>query len=403
MPHPIISKEHKYSAQNYAPLPVVLARGQGSFLWDDSGKKYIDMMSAYSAVSHGHCHPKIVAALHAQAQELCITSRAFYSDKLAPFMEKLCKISGMDMGIPMNSGAEAVETAIKAARLWGYKVKGIKKNKAKIIVANNNFHGRTTTIIGFSSEACYKEGFGPFASGFQAIPYGDAAALEAAIDKDTCAFMVEPIQGEGGIIIPPNGWLQVVQQICKKHNVLLILDEIQTGLGRTGKMFAFQHEITKPDGLILGKALGGGVLPVSVFLGKKEVIQLFKPGSHGSTFGGNPLACSVAMEALDILQDENLVESSHILGGYLLKGIKNIKSKLIKDVRGRGLLVGIEINNKYASARQICEALMQNGVLTKETHETIVRLAPPLVVTKEILDEALAIIITTLKEIEGKK
>jgi len=399
--NPIISKEQQYSAHNYAPLPVVLVRGQGSFLWDDAGKRYIDMMSAYSAVSHGHCHHRIVAALHAQAQELCVTSRAFHSDKLAPFMEKLCNLSGMDMGLAMNSGAEAVETAIKAARLWGYKIKGIAKNKAKIIVAKNNFHGRTTTIISFSSEASYKNNFGPFTPGFKTIAYGDADALEAAIDKDTCAFLVEPMQGEGGIIIPPDGWLKKVQKICKKNNVLLILDEIQTGLGRTGKMFAYQYEIDKPDGLILGKALGGGILPVSAFLGSNDIMKLFKPGSHGSTFGGNPLACRVALESLDTLQDENLVENSRELGGYLLEALKNINSKLIKEVRGRGLWIGVEIDKKYVSARNVCEALMRNGVLTKETHEVVVRLAPPLIITKDILDEAIAIIIATLKEVEA--
>lgn len=402
MTNPIITKELKYSARNYAPLPVVLVRGQGSFVWDDAGKRYIDMMSAYSAVSHGHCHHRIISALTNQAQTINVISRAFHSDKLAPFMEKLCKISGMDMGIPMNSGAEAVETAIKAARLWGYKVKGIAKNKAKIIVAKQNFHGRTTSIISFSSEEDYKDGFGPFTPGFKTVEYGNAKALEAAIDKDTCAFLVEPMQGEGGIIIPPKGWLKEVQKICKKHNVLLILDEIQTGLGRSGKMFAFQHEITKPDGLILGKALGGGVLPVSAFLGKKEIIKLFKPGSHGSTFGGNPLACAVGIEALNILEDEKLVENSRVLGEYLLGSLQAVKSKLIKNVRGRGLWVGLEIDKKYASARHVCERLMANGVLTKETHEVVVRLAPPLVMTKDILDEALAIIIATLEEVEAE-
>jgi ornithine--oxo-acid transaminase len=396
----IIAKEQKYSAHNYAPLPVVLTRGQGSFLWDDSGKRYIDMMSAYSAVSHGHCHHRIVAALHAQAQELCITSRAFHSDKLAPFMEKLCGLTGLDMGLAMNSGAEAVETAIKAARLWGYRAKGIRKNKANIIVARNNFHGRTTTIISFSSEAGYKNDFGPFTPGFKTIAYGDADALEAAIDNNTCAFLVEPMQGEGGIIIPPDGWLKKVQKICNKNNILLILDEIQTGLGRTGKMFAYQYEIDKPDGLILGKALGGGILPVSAFLGSKEIMNLFTPGSHGSTFGGNPLACRVALEALDTIHDENFVENSRTLGEYLLQSLKNINSKLIKDVRGRGLWVGVEIDTQYASARHVCEALMRGGVLTKETHEVVVRLAPPLVITKDILDEAISIIISTLKDLE---
>ncbi len=399
----LFEKEKKYLAHNYNPLPVVISKGQGVYLWDNKGKKYIDMMSAYSAVSHGHGHPRMLAVLEKQAKNLCVTSRAFHNDKLAPFVERLCEISGMDMALPMNTGAEAVETAIKAARLWGYKEKGIKKNKAKIIVAGGNFHGRTTTIVGFSEEEEYKEGFGPFTPGFITIPFGNIKALEDAITKDVCAFIVEPMQGEGGIIIPPEGWLKKVQAICAKNNILLILDEIQTGLGRTGKMFAFQHEIKKPDGLIVGKALGGGIMPVSAFLGSREMMKLFKPGSHGSTFGGSPLAAAIGKEAIDVLVDGKFVDNSATLGEYLITRLQAMRSKAVKEIRGKGLWVGLEIDPKYASARNFCERLMKRGVLTKETHEVVVRLAPPLVITKEILDDALIVIREVLREIEDKK
>lgn len=398
----IIHKENQYTAKNYHPLHVVIKRGKGVYLWDVEGKRYIDMMSAYSAVSHGHGHPRLLKALERQAKALCIVSRAFHSDKLAPFLEKLCTISKMDMALPMNTGAEAVETAIKAARLWGYNVKGIAKNRAKIIVAKGNFHGRTTTIVSFSSDKEYKEGFGPLTPGFVTVPFGDEKALEEAITPDVCAFLVEPMQGEGGIIIPPDGWLKKVQKICKKNNVLLILDEIQTGLGRTGKVFAYQHEIDKPDGLILGKALGGGIMPVSMFLGKKEVMEQFQPGSHGSTFGGNPLAAAIGMEALNVLMEENLTENSQVLGDYMKKKIMKIDSKLIKEVRGSGLWIGVEINKKHASARDVCERMLQKGVLTKETHETVVRFAPPLVITKGVIDEVIGILDETLIELEFK-
>jgi ornithine--oxo-acid transaminase len=394
----IIKKEQLYTAQNYNPLPVVLTRGKGIYLWDNHGKKYIDMMSAYSAVSHGHGHPRILAALKTQAKDLCIVSRAFHSDRLAPFLEKLCKISGMDMALPMNTGAEAVETAIKAARMWGYKVKGIEKNKAKIIVAKQNFHGRTTTIISFSSEEAYKENFGPLTPGFITIPFGDSDALEKAINPDVCAFLIEPIQGEGGIIIPPEGYLKKVQKICKKNNVLLILDEIQSGLGRTGKMFAHQYEIDKPDGLILGKALGGGVMPVSAFLSRADVMELFTPGSHGSTFGGNPLAAAVGLEAVNTILDEKLVQNSEKLGAYMLDKIRAIKSKAIREVRGRGLWIGVDIDPKIASARKICEEMMIRGILTKETHETVIRFAPPLVITKGVVDRVVKVFGEVLKE-----
>lgn len=396
----IIEKEKQYSAHNYHPLEVVIKRGKGVYLWDTSGKKYIDMMSAYSAVSHGHGHPRLLATLENQAKKLCIISRAFHSDRLAPFLEKLCTVSQMDMALPMNTGAEAVETAIKAARLWGYKVKGIPKNKAKIIVADGNFHGRTTTIISFSSNAEYKENFTPLTTGFISIPFGNAKALEEAITDEVCAFLVEPMQGERGIIVPPEGWLKDVQRICKKHNILLILDEVQTGLGRTGKMFAFQHEIDKPDGLIVGKALGGGIMPVSAFLAKKEVMELFKPGSHGSTFGGNPLAAAIGMEAINVLMEENLIENSRFLGEYMQNSLKSIQSKLIKEVRGKGLWIGVEIDSQHASARNVCERLMQKGVLCKETLETVVRFAPPLIITKAVLDKVIDIFTETLSEIE---
>jgi len=396
----MIEKELQYAAHNYKPLPVVITKGKSVYLWDDKGNRYIDMMSAYSAVSLGHGHPRILSAMMEQAEELCITSRAFYSDKLAPFLEKLCEISKMDMALPMNTGTEAVETAIKAARLWGYKSKNIPENQAEIIVADGNFHGRSTTIIGFSSDDEYKDGFGPFTPGFVSVPFGDAAALEAAITPNTCAFIVEPMQGEGGIIIPHEGWLKQVQQICKKHNVLLILDEIQTGLGRTGKMFAFEHEIDRPDGLIVGKALGGGVMPVSAFLAKKEVMELFTPGSHGSTFGGNPLAAVIGLKSIETIIDEELIENSAELGEYLINAIKSLNSKYIKEVRGKGLWIGVEIDPEYATAREVCKKMMEKGVLSKETHETVVRLAPPLVINKDILDDVIYCLKDTLMEME---
>lgn len=384
----IIQDEKSVTAQNYNPLPVVIEKAEGVHLWDEDGNKYIDMMSAYSAVSHGHSHPEMIKTLEKQARRVCIVSRAFHTSNLAPFLQKLCKISNMDMALPMNSGSEAVETAIKAARMWGYKSKGIPQNKAEIIVASNNFHGRTTTIISFSSEQEYKENFGPFTPGFAEIPFGDAAALENAINENTCAFLVEPIQGEAGIITPPDGWLREAQQICKKHNVLLILDEIQSGLGRTGKMFAHQYEIEKPDGLIVGKALGGGIMAVSAFLAKREVMELFTPGSHGSTFGGNPLAAAVGLRALELLEEENLVEKSFELGAYLKAQVEAFNHKAIKQVRGKGLWIGVDLHPEIASARKVCEMLMTKGILSKETHHTVIRLAPPLVISKDEIDYA---------------
>jgi ornithine--oxo-acid transaminase len=384
-----IALENRVSAPNYAPLPVVLTRGEGSYLWDVDGRRYIDMMSAYSAVSLGHGHPRILAALTAQAQRLAVPSRAYYSDRLGPFLEELCRVSGFDAALPMNTGAEAVETAIKAARRWAYRVKGVRRDRAEIIVAQGNFHGRTTSIVGFSSEASYREGFGPFAPGFRAVPFGDLAAMERAITPDTAAILVEPIQGEAGIVVPPKGWLAGVRALCDRHGVLLIVDEVQSGLGRTGAWFAFEHENVRPDGIIVGKALGGGVLPVSAFVARREVMNVFTPGSHGSTFGGNPLAAAVGLEALHVIGEEGLVERSRVLGTYMLERLRAIKSPALKAVRGLGLWVGAEIDPQIASARMACERLLVKGVLSKETHDTVVRLAPPLVIARDDLDFAL--------------
>lgn len=391
-------REARVCAPYYKPIPAVIERAEGVWMWDVEGKKYLDMLSAYSAVSQGHLHPRILDAVEKQMGVLTLTSRAFHTDKLGAFLKKMCDISGMEMAAPLNTGAEAVELAIKAARRWGYEVKGIPDNQAEVIVANNNFHGRTTTIISFSTEEAYRHHFGPFTPGFRAIPFGDAGALEAAITPHTCAFLVEPIQGEAGIILPPDGWLKRVRELCTKHNVLLILDEIQSGLGRTGKYFAFQHEGIVPDGLILGKALGGGFLPVSAFLSRSDVMQLLGPGSHGSTFGGNPLAAVVGLEAIAIIEDENLAERSAKEGEYFLKKLRSMNSPLIKEVRGRGLWIGMEV--QHVAARAVCECLMQKGILSKETHETVVRFAPPLVIERPELDWALEQIEAVLQELE---
>ena len=398
-----IDLENRYSARNYAPLPVVLARGQGAYLWDVAGRRYVDMMSAYSAASHGHGHPRILAALEAQARRLAVPSRAYYNDRLGPFLEEICKLTWLDAALPMNTGAEAVETAIKAALRWGYRVKGVARDRAEIIVANGNFHGRTTTVISFSTEPDYREGFGPFTPGFRAVPFGDLAAVERAITSDTVAVLVEPIQGEAGIIVPPAGFLIGLRRICDAHNVLLILDEVQSGLGRTGAWFAFQHERIRPDGLILGKALGGGVLPVSAFVACRELMDVFTPGSHGSTFGGNPLAAAVGLEALHVIRDEGLVEKSRVLGVRMLERLRAIKSPALKDVRGRGLWVGAEIEPAVASARTACERLLDKGVLSKETHRTVVRLAPPLVIARDDLDWALDRFEEVVHELDGSR
>jgi ornithine--oxo-acid transaminase len=384
-----IELEARVSAHNYHPLPVVLARGEGAYLWDTSGRRYVDMMSAYSAASHGHTHPRIIAALEAQARRLAVPSRAYFNDRLGPFLAALTQRTGLDAALPMNTGAEAVETAIKAARRWGYRVKGIPRDRAEIIVADGNFHGRTTTIVSFSTEPDYQDGFGPFTPGFRSVPFGDLAALERAITPATAAVLIEPIQGEAGVIVPPAGWLAGVRRLCDAHNVLLILDEVQSGLGRTGAWFAFEHENVRPDGLILGKALGGGVLPVSAFVARREVMDVFTPGSHGSTFGGNALAAAVGLEALRVIDEENLVERSRVNGVHMLARLRAIDSPVLKEVRGRGLWAGAEIDPRFASARSVCEALVRAGVLSKETHDTVVRLAPPLVIERADLDWAL--------------
>jgi ornithine--oxo-acid transaminase len=384
-----IELENRYSARNYLPLPVVLKRGKGVWLWDVDGKRYLDMMSAYSAVSFGHGHPVLIDALVRQAQQLAVTSRAFHTDQLGPFLQILCEMTGQPKALPMNTGAEAVETALKAARKWGHKVKRIAEGTAEIIVCHGNFAGRTTTIVGFSSEQQYRDGFGPFASGFVSVPYGDAAALEAAITPRTAAFLVEPIQGEGGIIVPPAGYLAACREICTRHNVLLICDEVQTGLGRTGRLLACEHEAVKPDGLILGKALGGGLLPVSAFLAREDVMGVFNPGDHGSTFGGNPLAAAVGTAALGLLKKEELAERAQHLGLHLSAGLRKIRHPAIREVRGKGLLIGMDLDPALLSARRFCKELMCNGILSKETHETVVRLAPPLIIRQEELDVAL--------------
>lgn len=382
-----IDRERKFGANNYAPLPVVLIKGEGVYVWDDLGNKYIDMMSAYSAVSHGHCHPKLVEIMRAQAGTLNIVSRAFYTDKLGPFLERLCTLTGFERGLPMNTGAEAVETALKAARKWAYKVKGVNKDKAEIIAAEGNFHGRTIAIVGMSTEEQYQDGFGPFPAGFKTIPFGDAEALEKAITPNTAAFIVEPIQGEGGIIVPPEGYLKKVRDICSRHNVLLICDEIQTGMGRTGKLMAYEHEGITPDVLVLGKALGGGLLPVSMMLTSNEVMNVFTPGDHGSTFGGNPLAATVGHAAVDILVEDGLIDNADKLGKYFREALRNIKSPLISEVRGKGLMIGLEVDPSVC-AHDIVLKLLPHGILCKETHKTVIRLAPPLIITKAQIDQA---------------
>lgn len=399
--HPMIERERLYGANNYEPLPVVLTKGEGVYVWDSEGKRYIDMMSAYSAVSHGHAHPKLVSILTEQAKNLSIVSRAFYTDKLAPFLQKICELTGQERALPMNTGAEAVETALKAARKWAYTVKKVPQNQAEIIVCEGNFHGRTIAIVGMSSEAQYKEGFGPFPLGFKQVPYGDIAALEKAITPNTAAFLIEPIQGEGGIIVPPAGYLKQCAELCRKHNVLLICDEIQTGLGRTGKLLACEHEGIKPDALVLGKALGGGLLPVSLFLTRNDVMDVFTPGDHGSTFGGNALAASVALGAINVLLEEDLINRSAQSGNYLVEKLHALKSPLIKAIRGRGLLIGVEIAPSF-SAKEICLRLLKLGVLTKETHKTVIRLAPPLIITREQMDSVVSAISQVLTEIENE-
>ena len=393
-----IALEDRYSAHNYHPLDVVIHRAEGVWVYDVEGRRYLDCLSAYSAVNQGHCHPRIVRALIEQAQRVTITSRAFRNDQFGLFCRELCELTGYEMVLPMNSGAEAVETAIKTARKWGYTVKGVEPDRAEIVVCEGNFHGRTITIVSFSTEPQYREGFGPFTPGFRIIPYGDADALERAITPNTVAFLVEPIQGEAGVRIPPDGFLKRAEAICRAHNVLLIADEIQTGLGRTGKLLAVEHEHVRPDILILGKALSGGVYPVSAVLSSRTILGVFRPGDHGSTFGGNPLACAVAREALRVVVEERLPERSAELGRYLLDRLRTIESPYIKEIRGRGLFVGIELHPEAGGARRFCEALKDRGMLCKETHEHVIRIAPPLVITREEIDwavEQLRAVLTT--------
>lgn len=396
----MIELENRYGAHHYDPLPVVLTKGEGVYLWDDRGRRYLDMMSAYSAVSHGHCHPRIVKAMIEQAQRLAVTSRVYHNDRLPLFLKRLCEISGQDLALPTNTGLEAVEAALKAARKWGHKIKRIPEERAEIIACDGNFHGRSIAIVAMSSEPQYRDGFGPYPPGFKRIPYGDARALERAITPHTAAFLVEPIQGEAGIVVPPPGYLAACAEICRRRNVLLICDEVQTGLGRTGRLFACEHEGVRPDGLILGKALGGGLLPVSAFLARRDVMEVFTPGDHGSTFGGNPLAAAVGLAAIEVLLEEKFAQRAAELGDYMLRELRALTSPLIREVRGRGLLIGVEIDPALASAREVCEKLLQHGLLTKDTHQTVIRFAPPLIVTREQLDWALAALRTTLAELE---
>lgn len=382
-----IELEETYSAHNYHPLDVVIERGEGVWVYDVDGNRYLDCLSAYSAVNQGHCHPVIRQAAIEQMGRITLTSRAFRNDQMGPFVQELCEMTGYDMALPMNSGAEAVETAIKAARKWGYLEKGVAENRAEIIVCEGNFAGRTTTIISFSTEPQYKEDFGPFTPGFVTVPYGDAAALEAAITPNTVAFMVEPIQGEGGVVVPPVGYLKKAADICAKHNVLFVADEIQTGLGRTGALFACDHEGVRPDMITVGKALSGGFYPVSAVLADREILGLFRPGDHGSTFGGNPLGSAIARAALRVIRDEKLVERSRELGAYFKSRLELIESEYVTQVRGKGLFIGVVLNRP---ARPFCEALRDRGILCKETHVNVIRFAPPLVITREELDWALS-------------
>ncbi|MCL7973737.1 MAG: ornithine--oxo-acid transaminase [marine benthic group bacterium] len=387
-----IREVDQWSAHNYGPLPVVLERGEGVWVWDVDGRKYLDMLAAYSAVNQGHRHPRIIEALERQAGRLTLTSRAFHNDRMGPFLRRLCEATGFDRALPMNTGAEAVETAIKAARKWGYEVKGVPADRAEIIVCENNFHGRTTTIVGFSSEHQYRQGFGPFAPGFITIPYGDTDALERAIGPDTVGFLVEPIQGEGGIVVPPDGYMKTVQEICRANRVLVLNDEIQTGLGRTGKMFCGDWDGERGDILIVGKALGGGVFPVSGILANDDVMDVFHPGDHGSTFGGNPLGAAVGEASLAVIVDEGLPDRSLELGTWLQDRLRDIESPHVAEVRGRGLMIGVEIKKESGPARPFCNALMERGILCNDTHHQVIRIAPPLVISRDELEVALDVI-----------
>jgi len=397
----VAEQEWRYGAHNYDPLPVTLARGEGVYLWDDQGRRYLDMMSAYSAVSHGHCHPGLTRVLIEQATKLNVTSRAYRNDRLPALLQRLCELTGQEAVLPVNTGLEAVEAALKVARKWGAKVKGVPQDRSELIACEGNFHGRSIAIVAMSSEPQYRDGFGPFPTGIKRVPFGDADALERAIGPHTVAFLVEPIQGEGGIIVPPAGYLARCQEICRRHNVLLICDEVQTGLGRTGRMLASEHDGVRPDGLILGKALGGGLLPVSAFLARRDVMDVMRPGDHGSTFGGNALAAAVALAALDVLVDEQLPERARDVGEYFLRQLRAIRSPLILEIRGKGLLIGVEFKRGPVSARLICEKLLERGVLSKDTHHTVVRFAPPLIVTRAHIDEAVRVLRDVLQELGG--
>ena len=385
----LIREVERWSAHNYHPLPVVLERGEGCWVWDVDGNRYLDMLSAYSAVNQGHRHPRIIAALEEQAGRLTLTSRAFHNDQMGPFVHQLCNLVGYPKALPMNTGAEAVETAIKAVRKWGYTVKGVAPEAAEIIVCENNFHGRTTTIVGFSSEDQYRAGFGPFTPGFKLIPYGDTDALRDVITENTVGFLVEPLQGEGGVVLPPQGYLKTVASICHDADVKLIADEIQTGLGRTGRLLCSEWEGVRPDVVTLGKALGGGVYPVSACLADEDVMDVFAPGDHGSTFGGNPLGAAVGCASLDVLVDEGLPEHAGAIGSWFMDELAAIDSPHVAEIRGKGLMIGVVIRESSGTARPFCEALMKKGILAKETHQQVVRFAPPLVITREILEEAL--------------
>ena len=384
-----IAIEDQYNAHNYHPLDVVISHAEGIWVYDVDGKKYMDFLSAYSAMNQGHCHPRILKVLQDQAQKVTLTSRAFRNDQLPLLARELCELTGYEMMLPMNAGTEAIETALKAARKWGYTVKGVEKDRAEIITCAGNFHGRSITIVTFSTRENYRGGYGPFPPGFVTIPYGDADALEAAINENTVAFLVEPIQGAGGVVVPPQGYLKKAREVCTRHNVLFMADEIQTGLGRTGKLFACEHEGVRPDVVAIGKALSGGFYPVSAVLASREVLGVFNPGSHGSTFGGNPLACAVAREALKVLVEEGMIENSARLGDYFLGRLQRIESDHVELVRGKGLFIGVVLKRKAGGARRFCEALKDKGLLCKETHKHVIRFAPPLVITKEELDWAL--------------
>lgn len=379
----------RYSANNYKPLPVVLDRGEGAWVWDVDGKKYLDMLSAYSAVNQGHLHPEIIGAARAQMEKLTLTSRAFHNDQMGPFLQELCEATGFEQALPMNTGAEAVETAIKMVRKWGYQVKGVPAGKAEIIVCENNFHGRTTTIVGFSSEDQYREGFGPFTPGFTMVPYGDVEAFRNAVTPNTVGFLVEPLQGEGGVVVPPEGYLKETAAICRENGIAFIADEIQTGLGRTGRLFCCDWEDVRPDVLIVGKALGGGVYPVSAAIADRELMGVFHPGDHGSTFGGNPLGAAVARASLRVILEGDLAGRSDELGTWFMGRLRAIDSPHVEEVRGKGLMIGVVIKTSSGTARPFCEALQDRGILAKETHHQVIRFAPPLTIEKSLLEDAL--------------